>query len=500
MTFADRRPVLLVCPPSLFFKDDRQVPTLSHLYVAAALLGEGIPVEILDLPLVDRGVVDGDPAYLRAVEERLESGPDYQAMGVTALSPQMREVLEIGRRAKAVRPEMRTILGGAHPTLDHRCDAGCRPKSGTPDTPFDCVVVGDGEEAVFAALDPSVEGRYVHANRLAHKMATVSATDRPLLTDLDAIVPARQLTQIDRFTMTLKDRDGRSIPATTIMTQRGCPFECTFCGGRDTPVYRLRRTRSPEAVIAELRQIKETYGYSGIFVYDDEVNLPPWPVFFELMDRLAAEGLVLRGFIKAELFTEEVAAAMARAGFVEVATGVESGSAQILKNIRKKTTPGDNSRAAAIARKHGIRFKAFLSVGHPGETRETVRETHDWALEEIGRHGAGSIYATVSLIAPYPGTPIFDRPESLGHLGFSLTRPQVEIDYTRERTFELADGESYNCLIRTDLRWTGSVYEKKPDGLTPPELIECRAELEGAIRQAQGGPGGGQYDKSMGQE
>ena len=500
MKIQDRRPVLLVCPPSLFFKDDRQVPTLSHLYVAAALQAADIPVSVLDLPLVDRDDNRENPAYLRAVEEKIRSGPDYQAIGVTALSPQMREVIEIGRRAAQVKPEMVRILGGAHPTLDHECKGGCRTKSGTPDQPYDRVVVGDGEEAIFAALDRGIPDRYIHADKLEKNISRVTDIDTPMLTDLNPYIPARDLTDLSAFTMKLNDAYGDPIPATTIMTQRGCPFGCTFCGGRDTAVYRMRRTRDPEAVVQELHQIREKYGIRGIVVYDDEVNLPPWDVFFDLMDRLSYEDFVFRGFVKAELFTDEAAEAMARAGFVEVATGAESGSSQILKNINKRTTPEINSEAAETALKHGIRFKAFLSIGHPGETHETVRETQAWALEEIARHGAGNIYATVSIIAPYPGTPIFDRAESLGHLGFALTRKPWEFDYTKDRTFEIADGEEFKCLIRTDLRWNGSRYEKKEDGLSPEELLMARENLASELKFAQNGVALGQYDKSMGQQ
>ena len=500
MRIEDRRPVLLVCPPSLFFKDDRQVPTLSHLYVAAALQGAEIPVDVLDLPLVDRDDNIENPAYLRAVEERINSGPDYQAMGVTALSPQMREVVAIGKRAKEVKPEMTRILGGAHPTLDHQCAGGCGTKSGTPDQPYDRVVVGDGEKAIFSALDRKLTSRYIHADKLGKNISQITSTDMPMLANINPYIPARNLTDLMSFSMKLNDAIGNPIPATTIMTQRGCPFGCTFCGGRDTAVYRMRRTRDPEAVMQELNQIRERYGFRGIVVYDDEVNLPPWDIFYDLMDQLSNEDFVLRGFIKAELFTDEAAEAMARAGFVEVATGAESGSSQILKNINKRTTPEINSRAAEIAMKHGIRFKAFLSVGHPGETHQTVHETKEWALEEISKHGVGNIYATVSLIAPYPGTPIFDRAESLGHLGFALTRKPKEIDYTRDRTFELADGEEFKSLIRTDLQWNGTRYEKKKDGLSPEELLIAREVLASELKFAQNGASLGQYDKSMGQQ
>jgi len=499
MDTIDKRRVLLVCPPSMFFSDDRQVPTLGHLYVAAALQQHGIPVDVLDLPLVERDGNDDNPSYLRAVEEHIVSGPDYQAIGVTALSPQMREVIRIAERARAVKPEMLRIMGGGHPTLDHTCEGGCGSKSGTPDEPFDRIVVGDGEEAILAALDPSVTDRYIHADKVKKKIPFPSAANRPMLDDLDPYIPARELTDITSFSMEIEDRVGIKIPATTIMTQRGCPFGCVFCGGRDTAAYRVRRTRGAERVLDELQQIRERFGFRGIVAYDDEVNLPPWPAFFDLMDRLAQEDFVLRGFIKAELFTEEVAEAMSRAGFVEVATGVESGSERILKNINKNTTPEINSRAAAIAEKHGLRFKAFLSVGHPGETKESLQKTSDWALHELALRSARQFYASVSLISPYPGTPIFDRPESLGHMGFALTSTQKEIDYTKKRAFEIADGEQYECLVRTDRQWTGSTYVPKPDGLTPDQLIEARVELEEEINRAQQGLVLGQYDRSMGQ-
>ena len=500
MKQVDKRPVLLVCPPSLFFKDDRQVPTLSHLYVAAALQEVGIPVDVLDLPLVGRDGNEDDPAYLRALEEAIATGPDYQAMGVTALSPQMREVVRIGQRAKMVKPDMLCILGGAHPTLDHECAGHCGTKSCTPDQPYDKVVVGDGEEAILFALDRQISARYIHANQIAKNIPRITDTNRPLLDDLSAIVPARELTDIKSYTMKIKDRSGDPIPATTIMTQRGCPFGCTFCGGRDTAMYRLRRTRNPEVVLAELAHIRERLGYRGIVAYDDEVNLPPWDIFFDLMNRLSGEDFILRGFVKAELFTDKVAEAMVRAGFVEVATGVESGSGEILKNIKKNTTPEINTRAAETAVKHGMRFKAFLSVGHPGETDETICCTRDWALDEISKHGVDCVLASVSLISPYPGTPIFDRARSLGHLGFALTSEPQEINYAEERTFALADGEEYNCLVRTDLRWNGTTYQRKADGLSPAELIEARSMLDSEIRQAQNGVVLDQYSKSMGQQ
>ena len=91
----------------------------------------------------------------------------------------------------------------------------------------------------------------------------------------------------------------------------------------------------------------------------------------------------LRGFIKAELFTDEQAAAMYAAGFRWILVGFESGHPRILENIRKKAARDDNTRCMDIARRHNLKVKALMSIGHPGESEETIRATRDWLVEVV---------------------------------------------------------------------------------------------------------------------
>src|SRR6185369_16269875 len=107
--------------------------------------------------------------------------------------------------------------------------------------------------------------------------------------------------------------------------------------------------------------------------------------------------------VKAELFTDEQAEAMYQAGFRWLLVGFESGDERILANIQKRASRDDNTRAMDIARRHDLKVKALMSVGHPGESENTIRATRDWLLE------VKPADFDVSIITTYPGTPYFDE-------------------------------------------------------------------------------------------
>lgn len=171
--------------------------------------------------------------------------------------------------------------------------------------------------------------------------------------------------------------------------------------------------------------IHHTYGINGFMLYDDELNVNPGLV--ELMQlitstqrRLGVE-FRLRGFIKAELFTEDQAQAMYEAGFRWILVGFESGHERILANIQKQASLADNTRCIDIARRHGLKVKALMSVGHPGESAETIRATQDWLLSVKPDDFDASVITT------YPGTPYFDEAvETLPNI-WTYTNPKSRI-------------------------------------------------------------------------
>lgn len=384
----------LIVPPSIFLSKERTFPHLGILRVASVLKMNSFGVHHIDLSGVEN--------YADAVREYMES-VGTRTLGITATSPQLPAAVEILRVIKSVRPESKVILGGPHGTLVN----SARKRELSKKVPgraqrhfydltglFDTVIAGDGEFAILRAIEKP-ELRLVDADdpKSALWLNKHQLNSLPL--------PARELVDLSSYEYRI---DG--IPATTMIAQLGCPYGCGFCGGRSSPSLRMVRLRSSEAVLAELRHIYEVHGYRAVMLYDDEVNvnremLPLMRAIAKLGDELGVEWR-LRGFVKANLFTLEQAHAMYAAGFREILVGFESGSPRILRNINKRSTLEENTRCVEFARKAGLRVKALMSIGHPGESETTIRETEEW-LYQIQPDSFDLTRITV-----YPGTPYFD--------------------------------------------------------------------------------------------
>ena len=272
---------------------------------------------------------------------------------------------------------------------------------------------------------------------------------------------------------------------------------CRFCSGRNSPFLRKIRTRSTENIISEMEYIYKSLGIKGLMAYDDELNVNP--KMTELMNGIASLGerlgvqFKLRGFIKAEIFKDEQAKAMYRAGFRWILTGFESGSDRILLNINKKATKDENTRCLDIARNNGLKVKALMSIGHAGDSAETINETKEWLLKVK----PDDFDATI--ITPYPGSPYYDAaiPHSKpGEYVYSCPGNNDKLyahwlDYTKVSDYYKGAIGEYKAYVYTDY-------------LKEEELVKLRDDLETDVRNKLGIPfnpsrAAQKYEKSMGQ-
>ena len=236
---------------------------------------------------------------------------------------------------------------------------------------FDVVVCGDGEFAIFNALE--IDNGVIDADdkKSPFFLSNEDFSSLPM--------PARHLVDMDTYNYSI---DG--FKSVSLIAQLGCPFRCTFCSGRNSPFLRVIRQRSSDSILQEIEHLHKTYGFQGFMFYDDELNVNRGMV--ELMNKIAdyqEENDVefrLRGFVKAELFNEEQAVAMKRAGFRWLLTGFESGDERILKNIKKNATLDDNTRCVETAKNNGLKVKALMSVGHAGESHHSIENTKEMAF------------------------------------------------------------------------------------------------------------------------
>jgi radical SAM superfamily enzyme YgiQ (UPF0313 family) len=476
--------VALIIPPSPFLLDERVFPSLGILRVAASLEQAGHHVDLLDL--------SGVSNYLEVVSRYCWTHI-VDAFGITSTTPQFPSVVKIMRTLREF-STARIILGGPHVTLTNAADKMERKRgiSGrgrlaleSMTTLYDdrVLVAGDGEIAIHHALRTDACG-IIDADDLNSEM---------FMSDefYDATPePARHLIDMRSYHYTVEGKE-----ASSLISQLGCPFGCGFCGGRSSRTFRVTRTRTTEKIVSELRHMYEAYGYTGFMCYDDELNVSPAMV--ELMNAITDLQMELgvefrlRGFIKAELFTSVQAEAMRRAGFRWILTGFEGAHPRILENINKKATVDDNTRCVETAKDAGLKVKALMSIGHPGESEETVRSVEDWLI----KMEPDDFDCTV--ITTYPGTPYYDMAE---HVKYDIWAYKAksgdvlysyDLDYATTADYYKGMPGKYKAYVFTDY-------------LTSEDLVRLRDDLEKSVRAKLNIPfnpsrASVQFEHSMGQ-
>jgi anaerobic magnesium-protoporphyrin IX monomethyl ester cyclase len=225
--------------------------------------------------------------------------------------------------------------------------------------------------------------------------------------DLDRLpFPAHHLYKIERYTNLQPRTDGLDphARAYTIVTSRGCPYQCIYCSKAVTG--NSWRPRSPENVIEEWRKLVVDLRATEIGVTDDVMTLDIKRAK-SICRLLIEEGLntvpwiTIHG-IRADNTDLELFQLMKRAGCKRVGFGVESGNQRVLDIMKKGQTIDDVRQAFANARQAGLQTIGFFIFGLPGENEDTMEDTIKLALE------LDPDLANFMIAAPYPGTDLYE--------------------------------------------------------------------------------------------
>lgn len=200
-------------------------------------------------------------------------------------------------------------------------------------------------------------------------------------------------------------------PMVQIITGRGCPNFCTFCSWPDTLMGRDYRTRSISNVADELEYIKrELPQVREVFIEDDTFTIDRKRVL-AFCDEVKKRGLKVTWSCNARANLDyDTMKAMKAAGCRLLDVGYESGSDEILKNIRKGISSDRMRRFAADARRAGLMVLGDFVIGFPGETRETAEQTIRFARELRPN------VAQFAIITPIPGTAFYQWAKKEGFL------------------------------------------------------------------------------------
>ena len=195
-----------------------------------------------------------------------------------------------------------------------------------------------------------------------------------------------------------------------VMTSRGCPWQCTFCGA-DTTWGRGFRGRSVPKVLDDLELALDKAPVRMLQIKDDTFTTNKKRVL-ELCRGIRERGLQFLWSCdtRVDVLSEELLREMRLAGCQRLSLGVESGSPAILSAINKKITPDKIIQSTEMAKKFGIQVRYYMMLGNRGETAETFHETLEF-LQRAKPH-----QYLFSCLSIYPGTVDFHDAEKQGWL------------------------------------------------------------------------------------
>lgn len=408
--------IALINPKFRLPIDTRTSPHLGLAYLGAVSQRRGDTVRVYDADVEDQSLHDFVTEFR----------PDL--VGITANTPQVKQAWRTAEAIKEV-ADVPVVLGGPHPSVvSEDLDFESLHQSG-----IDMIVRGEGEDAWIEISniledwkrdqeDSSTEKLYHPANPLWHKVAGISYCtsdgelhrnpDREPIADLDALPwPAYDLFKMDRYTSLQPATDAvEGSRSFSMMTSRGCPYRCTFCSQSIMPVK--WHARSAENVLEEWRHLVRDRGAQEIGVLDDSANIRKERLA-ELSDMLVANELnhvpwIFVNGIRANLATQELLTKMKAAGLQRTAFGVETGDPDILVSIDKRIDHDTIREAFRNAKAVGIETIGFFIIGLPGDTRESMQRTIDFAIE------LDPFIANFSMMTPYPGTKVYEIIKSQG--------------------------------------------------------------------------------------
>ncbi len=410
-----QKKIVLIQPDSPYLLYPLSFPGLGLMYISSYLKKNGYFPDYYDLT---GGI-------------KLPEDLHADIFGISCQITQFKDVKKIKDELKEKNPNSLFVIGGPFPTHSPKecLDAG-----------FDVVVKGEGEISMLNIVKnyPNVaKGEYFSEEFL---------NPDEIFPDWNAINPLRYRYQLE----------GKK--CMNILTKRGnCPFQCTFCAkqeGKRSPL----RYRSVENVLDEVKFLKDKFGVGSIAIYDDDVLLDK-KRDAELFKGLAELKIPYRCMTRANLATKEDLKLLKETGCGEIAIGVESADPHILEVIKKGITLEQNTEFIKTCKELGLRVKAYLIIGLPGESRETVEKIKKWLRETQPDN------FDISVFTPYPGSDIYENKQN------------YEIDWNEEKLREVwfsGEAQYGTCAV-----WTPY--------LSSEEIIKLKEEIEAEFKRGKGG-------------
>jgi hopanoid biosynthesis associated radical SAM protein HpnJ len=336
-------------------------------------------------------LLDAPPHHITG-QETIEIAKDYEFMVLFTSTPGFPGDIRLARAIKDANPNIKICFVGPHVTvLPEKSLRECTAIDFVARKEFDHTVV---EYAQGKPLEDILGISYLRNGQVVH------TADRPQIQDLDALPHVTDVYKRD-LDVTRYNVPFLLNPYVSLYTTRGCPAQCTFCLWPQTLSGHPWRKRSTDDVASEMAKVKEYWPDVREFFFDDDTFNIQKARTIELCAKLKPLGLTWS--CTSRVTTDyETLKAMKEAGCRLLIVGYESGDAQILKNIKKGATVERARQFTKDCHKLGLVIHGDFILGLPGETRETIRTTINFAKE------LDVETIQVSVAHAYPGTELYD--------------------------------------------------------------------------------------------
>jgi len=375
--------------PGVVGKIEAPWPPLGVLYCAGVLMNAGVDASVLDQAA--RGF--SSQQILSWVKKE-----DPDILGFSVLVTSFSEALRLARQAKEENPNLTIVFGNYHATFN--------AERILKKYPFvDVIVRGEGEHTVLELANNVKKKRNlkeITGLTFRNNGHVVSTPDAPLIGSIDALpIPDRDLIGAE-YTSEIFGIKVATRRFTSIVSSRGCPFRCSFCGCRKF-ARGVWRPRTVENLMKEF-QLLYSKGFRQFLFVDDNFTLNLRRVV-KLCRQMRKEKLDIEWFCDSRVdnCNYDTFREMVKAGCRLLYLGVESANQRVLNYYNKGISPDQTRRAVKSARKAcmDIIVGSFI-VGAPDEAREEIQNTLRFA------HELDIDVPQLNILSAFPGTDLWN--------------------------------------------------------------------------------------------
>jgi len=370
--------ILLANMPITFNKRDNLEPPLGICYIASMLKRiEGVGVFLKDYELTH---------FSKESLRKYLQENSINIIGVSCRTASYKSAKEFIRCAREIDSGIYIVSGGHHVTAfpwESLVDVGC-----------DAVIRGEGEyafkELVEALIQKNALERIEGITYRKNESEVVENNARPPINDIDALPwPDRTLLDLTQYNVI------------TLLTSRGCPFNCIYCDkGIST---RTVKYRSAQDIFREMKHIANDLGKRRLYIVDDHFFLKRKRLE-PILDMMIEEKLPVTWTCQARVdgISMDILEKAKKAGCEQIMYGIETGDETELKYIRKGASLEEAEKTVGMTRAAGITARVNFMLGFPISTRQTMKNTITFGKKikpDIVRFFA---------VSPLPNTDLWD--------------------------------------------------------------------------------------------